>query len=367
MAHLVEHLVSENVEGYSYEELDKYLRSLGGYGSFGSTDYLGTSYRFFLPDEETALSKALSLFGQMLITAQLTRGIEEEKTIITREFHAEYPFRQEHTWKLAGKRALFASHARLRGFSTPLGTPDDFQLSTSEELQAFYDQYYVPSNISVVSIGHLSLQRLVDALQKSPFGRQKRGQRNPLPVSFSPIPPQTHEYVVHMSEWSQLPYTQAQCEFSWALPTQFDDARLWILRNLLQEQLTHELRIVRGSTYEVSVYWRYYQDCSGMTIAVEVPPEAIPTTQEIIWNILDRSLDEEIFHGAKQWIMNGLLRPDFSGEELLHHAMNQLITDQHLESLSEQFHQIERVTFEDIQEVAACLTSKRQFRLIVRP
>jgi predicted Zn-dependent peptidase len=290
MSHLIEHLVSENVEGFSsYKELDNYVKSLGGYGSFGSTDYLGTCFHFFLPDEETALTSALALFGQMLITAHLTRGVEKEKAIITREFHAEYPFRQAHAWKLASKQALFASHPRLRGFSTPLGTPEAFQQCTIEELQAFYDRYYVPSNIGVVSIGNLSLHCLVDALKKSPFGQQKPGQRNPLAAPFDPLPPQNHECAIHLSEWSNLSYSAAQCEFTWALPTRFDNACLLLFRRLLEEQLTHEIRQLRGFTYDIAVGGRYYQDCQDLIITIETPPEAIPTVHEIVEDVLDRS------------------------------------------------------------------------------
>lgn len=367
MAHLVEHLVSENVEGFSYEDLDQYVRSLGGYGSFGTTDYLGTSYHVFLPDEQTALTSVLALLGQMLITAQLTRGIEEEKAIVTREFHTAYPFRQAHTWKGANRRALFASHSRLRGFSRPLGTPEEFQCCTAEELQEFYDRFYVPANMHVVSIGHLSREHLVDALQKSPFGRQKPGQRNPLPAPFVPVPPQTHECVIDLSEWSQLSYTQAHCEFTWALPTRFDHLSLWLFRSLLEEQLTHELRAVRGFTYDVTVYGRYYQDCQDLTISVETPVEAIPNVHEIIGQVLDHALDEETFHGAKQGIINGLLRPDLSGEELLQLVMDQLIAERRLRPFSEQLDQVIKVTFEQMQEIAAYLIPERQFRLIMRP
>jgi predicted Zn-dependent peptidase len=356
------------VEGFSsYKELDNYVKSLGGYGSFGSTDYLGTCFHFFLPDEETALTSALALFGQMLITAHLTRGVEKEKAIITREFHAEYPFRQAHAWKLASKQALFASHPRLRGFSTPLGTPEAFQQCTIEELQAFYDRYYVPSNIGVVSIGNLSLHCLVDALKKSPFGQQKPGQRNPLAAPFDPLPPQNHECVIHLSEWSNLSYSAAQCEFTWALPTRFDNACLLLFRRLLEEQLTHEIRQLRGFTYDIAVGGRYYQDCQDLIITIETPPEAIPTVHEIVEDVLDRSLDEETFHGVKQAIMNSLLRPDLSGEELLHLAMDDLIADQRLQSFSELFHQVVKTTFEKMKETASYLTPERRFSLIKRP
>jgi predicted Zn-dependent peptidase len=367
MAHLVEHLVSENVEGFSYETLDQYIRSLGGYGSFGTTGYLGTSYHLFLPDEETALTVALSLFGQMLITAQLTRGIEEEKMIATREFHAAYPFRQAHTWKVASRQALFAPHTRLSGFSRPLGTPEEFQQCTAEELQTFYDRYYIPSNMSVVSIGHLSREHLAEALQKSLFGRHKPGQRNPLAIPFAPVPPHPHECEIHLSEWSHLSYTQAHCEFTWVLPTGFDDVSLWLFRHLLEEQLTRELRLLRGFTYDVTVHGSYYQDCQDITVTVETPAEAIPTIQEIIGDMIDQSLDEETFHGVKQGIMNGLLRPDLSGEELLDLAMDHLIADQRLCSFSEQFGRVVKVTFEQMQEIAAYLIPERQFRLIMRP
>lgn len=368
MAHLVEHLVSENVEGFTFEALQKCLRLLGGEGSFGHTSYYASSYSFFLPDDKTGLGEGLSLFGQMLVTAQLSRRIEEEKLISIHEFHQEYASLQEQAWELVGRQALFAPHPRLSCFDTVLGTPNELKHSNQQELQAFYDRYYVPSNISVVSIGCFSLSQLVRVLEKSAFGSQKRGQCNPLPSPFFPTPPQRHELVITMSELTTMPFERAGCEFSWALPSSFPCYPVWIVRQMIEDQLTRILREEQGLTYDVDVQSEFYHDCRSLTIALEVPPDSVHAVQEIVWHVLGSiQEEEEQFCEIKRRYKNRWSRPDCSGADLLRVTMNDLALYHRLVSYSEMVQLVETIAFFDILAIVEYLTPERLFLSIKRP
>src|SRR5579884_1932330 len=67
LAHPVEHVIGENVSSLTFSELERVFKILGGYAWFGTTCYYSTEYKFHLPNEEKSISKALDLFGQMLL------------------------------------------------------------------------------------------------------------------------------------------------------------------------------------------------------------------------------------------------------------------------------------------------------------
>jgi predicted Zn-dependent peptidase len=100
LAHLVEHLVGENVEGFTFSQLQKRFRELGGHGWFGTTSYLATTYKFHFPAHRTSIQEALTLFGKMLLQASIIRQIEEEKAVVSREYHQRYEHKQSRTWSL---------------------------------------------------------------------------------------------------------------------------------------------------------------------------------------------------------------------------------------------------------------------------
>jgi hypothetical protein len=73
---------------------------------------------------------------------------------------------------------------------------------------------------------------------------------------------------------------------SWALPAEVTPAHAWLLQRLLTEQLKVTLRYERGLTYDVEVSTENYQDCRLFTLSVEVPPEDLPLTQDLLWQAL---------------------------------------------------------------------------------
>ena len=202
LAHLVEHLVGENVHDLTFPKLKKRFQKLGGHGWFGTTDYLSTRYKFHLPNDIYKIQEAFHLFGQMLFMGSLKDKIEEEKVIILREYHRRYEHNEARAWSLQGRPFLFEGHPRLKTFDSAIGIADEFMATTPEEAQCFYNQYYVPQNMSLLCLGSISTQMLLDLLRKTPFSTLKQGQRTGISATFAPQSPQIHEKIVYLSNFS---------------------------------------------------------------------------------------------------------------------------------------------------------------------
>jgi predicted Zn-dependent peptidase len=288
--------------------------------------------------------------------------------VITHEYALEYPYTQEQIWRLTRKQALFEHHPRLSHYDTALGTPEEFQRCRAEEAQLFYDRYYTPANMSVVSIGQSAPQRVAAALHTSPFGMQKPGQRTPLPGPFALTDPQTHALVVSMSDYSRLPLSQTTCLLEWTLPASIGIYTLWVVKRLLYNELTNILRHERSQTYHVDVRTPYYQDCSLLQIEVEIAPDASVAVQETIWNTISALPSAQVaLQQATSQILNPLLLPDFSGEDLLNTVMDDLEGFQRLIPLEETIRCVQQVTLADIADVATYLTPERAFLFLRQP
>ncbi len=368
LAHVVEHLVGENVNGMTFSQIQKRLGALGGYGCFGKTSYLDTRYYFHVPADQRSIQEALTLFGTMLLLGRLTQKIAEEKSVIVREYHRKYDHQQQRSWNLQGRPFLFEGHPRLQSFHSAIGIDEEFMQSTTQEIQTFYDTYYVPKNMSLICLGQTSVQEVFNLLQQSPFAVQKQGQRNPLPTPFSPHSPQRHEQIIHLSHFSTLALSKAKCTFEWVLPLHFKRQCVRIFGDLLEDQLIEELRYETQLTYHVDVGSEHYQDCRTLHIEFEIPPEALETARGILWQVLTSIFQkEEAFIKIKQETLFCIYRMDYAGFDLLEAAMDDLAGYQRLISFCEEIEAIKQTTFEDMRELSEYLTPERHFCFIVFP
>lgn len=369
LAHLVEHVVGENIDGLTFSQLNKRVEALGGWGSFGTTSYLASKYTFHVPSVQKSIHEAFSLFGHMLLQGKLIRRIEEEKLVILREYDRKYGHQEGRKWSLRGRPYLFEQHPRLHSYASAIGIPDEFLLSTQEEIQQFYDTYYTPRNMSLVCIvnSEISKRTLLALLQETPFAMQKPGQRTSIPPAFTPGLPKKQEQFLHLCEFSQVA-TSAACTFEWVLPLRFTKTCVQILEDMLEEALMEELRYKQSLTYEVSVGSEYYQDCRVLSIHFEIPPTAVETAKEVLWRVL-RSVPhaQEPFLAAKRERINCIYRMDYNGNDLLETVIGDLEDYHRLIPFTEELRMLECTQFSDVVDLADYLTPERQFCYILLP
>jgi predicted Zn-dependent peptidase len=368
LAHLVEHLVGENVGELTFAQLEQRFQALGATAHFGSTSYLSTSFDVHLLASEARIQEALALFGTMLLEGHLTRNVQEEKAVIQREYHTDYPHALARSWALKGRPWLFADHPCLGSFDSPLGVLEEWMPCTQPEIQTFYDRYYTPANMSLVCIGALAQDRLLHLLQHTPFVAPKPGARTALPVAYVPPAPSRHEQVIHLSQFSQLAPAQATCTIEWVIPLHFQRYQVFLLADLLQERLTEELRYQRSWTYDVSVGSHYYQDCRVLTVHYEIAPERVAQAIDLLWQILEEIPHaHQRFQQAKQERVDGFSLMDYSGYGVLKATMNDLACSHRLIPFAEELYHLEQTEFASVVELAAFLTPERHCSFILRP
>ncbi len=185
IAHLFEHLMFNESEGFAYGELDRRLEEAGA-ESNAATFLDWTYYHENLPKE--ALALVIELESDRLQRLVLREPqLESEREVVMNER------RQTVDDDVDGAvTELLYSHAfSTHGYRWPtIGTMEDIQRLSLEDCRRFYGTYYAPNNATLVVVGDVDPAELL-ALVEERYGSIPAAT---IPVEDArPEPPQTSE------------------------------------------------------------------------------------------------------------------------------------------------------------------------------
>ncbi len=172
-AHMFEHMMFRGTDRIGPQDHFKYLQRYGarvnGYTSFDMTVYWET-----LPAAQ--LDRALWLEAERLGHLKINEDyFAAEREVVKEERRMRY------LNKPYGKlyETLFASAYKVHPYRwTPIGNMPHLDAATAEELRAFFEKYYVPNNATVVVVGDVRHEHVVERVREY-FG----------PIPRKPDPP----------------------------------------------------------------------------------------------------------------------------------------------------------------------------------
>lgn len=368
LAHFVEHVVSQNIPNWKFDQSKEFFETCGGRAEFGSTNYLSTIYKFGVPADLETFREALNIFGSMLLKVRIENDVERERRVIFREFNGRYPFLEKLEWDMGISKALFKGH-RLETWNRPLGRPEGFLSATEADLQGFYDKHYVPSNISLVIIGGLTTNEVITKLEKSPFGMYKSGLRSQIPQPFCPLPiPTERTRTVKLSNHINFKIDQTEYKATWAFPSNFHKQALRVFNSVLGKILFDEIREKRSLAYSIGTNLTNFQDVYGYEIGGRISPDATPYIDELVRKCIDMvPLRRDLFDRKLESLKQRCLMIDLSGQNLAAKAAEDLVSDHRIIPMQEVWDDLHKVTFEQMAEATALLSSERQYTFITCP
>lgn len=366
VAHFVEHLISDNVQGHRAADIEAFFKKEGGGVNLGCTSFLGTRYKFFLPAEEELVKRAANIFGSAFFNHGLTYEVERERSVILQEFRRNFSFDYEFEWM-----QQIYSQLRLRfiggGSFSGLGTLETITSLTHKQLEQFYQQWYTPQNVSLVAVGGLTLKQWEELLLTTALSRVKVGKRCPLPDPVEEISsPPVDRLEFHLGEYSTAPVEFLNIVYGVCLPGRFrSSAVIEIGRRMLASLLFEELREKRGWAYASRA------DCTDFGSVVEllaagekVSLEAVGEIESVIANIFSLMPNEkEMFETNKQSRVKGTLLHDVDDRDICDNAADDLEKYHHIETLSEIAECTGALTIADLEEF--CRHCQRDKALMV--
>lgn len=368
LAHYIEHLVSRNAS-LPYKFIRGFFNERGGSVALGETSNFATSYDFWLQANQKDLSKALDMFGFMLMKVRLESCLEDQRKVIQSEFDRCFPVRVKYEVDMRENRALYSGYwlERMQG---PIGTPEGIARVDQAAAQAYYDEHYTPANMSVVCVGRLKLQEIAKLIQESPLGLAKAGTRNPIPHRVSRLrKPRENRYVFRYSEFMSEPLRVWNYRTVALLPGTLGIKVLMCLDRMLSKVLMDEIRERRSWAYHAgSGYFHYRRfiefsiGCNAMSL------DSMKRGERVILKCVRSAFQNQaLFRMMKRRMLADVLMNDSDGKKVLSCASADLIYSGSITSLSETEKQIQNLEFEDISNLAKWLAPERRWTLVTVP
>ena len=229
-AHFLEHMLFNGTEKYPGNELTEALHGIGvefGPDINAYTSYDETVYQLdvVIDEEEQSVATAFDVLSQWAHAATIDpQDVEEERGIVRDEYRLSVE---------TGFGTVYAAFDRMYSQGTPyegrspIGTVENIEATTAEDLRDFYETWYVPSNMAVIAVGDLPLSTL-EGLVGEYFSDIPAGAAPPAPSNCSALNP-APAFDVATSLEQGYSYLSLDIRLpSWAPGTIEGDRQLWM-------------------------------------------------------------------------------------------------------------------------------------------
>jgi zinc protease len=176
-AHLFEHMLFQETENLRKGDFDKYLEEAGG-NLNGTTNQDRTMYYEIVPSNRVNL--ALWLEAERMARLKVTdENFKREREVVKEERR----MRIDNAPYGNGFLMLDTLYTDYKPYRhTVIGTMDDLNAATAEDVINFYKQYYVPNNATIVLAGDITVEQ-ARKFANEYFANIKTGER------VTPLPP----------------------------------------------------------------------------------------------------------------------------------------------------------------------------------
>ncbi|MDB5266745.1 MAG: Peptidase domain protein [Parcubacteria group bacterium] len=370
-AHFVEHLVSRNTP-VPYLEIRKFFESTGGGVRLGATNYHATKYHFFVPTHDAILRQALDIFGAIFAERPIENFVEIQREVILGEYQRRNPVKVLADLQGKFNQVLYGAHW-LGRYLSPMGSPESICRIAQSDLQLFHDEHYAARNMSMVFVGGLSLEKAVDLLEKSPLGRIRSGDRQPLlsPLEAYPAPSESR----HVFEFSKHIVTNAAREVAsygsaCVIPAgSVKDFSVYIMSEMLNRILFDEVRETRGWAYEIRAERSYHQDVIDFSVfSSALVLKAVDSIEEVITkSVALVGSSEDLFEKTLNQSLASYDMSDLNGTAIRGSALKDLEKEQKVVTCKESRDSLRKLTMEDVRSALKWLSPERRFTLLKVP
>lgn len=368
IAHFVEHLVSENSGGNARNLID-FFEEVGGSVNLGATTWQDVTYSFFVPiNGQQTIFKAFDIFGKMLLEAQLVDNLEAERQVIVNEYNDCFPTQLSLDLAFRENKALFSGFW-LENMVRPIGLLDTINKLSQKDLQEYYDLHYNPANISIIAIGGLSHQDVLEEIFNSPFSKVAKGLRTVLAPLEKEVPrPKENHFFLQVSDYSNQKINHALYYSAAAIPGKIDIRKVKIVRDMLYYELRREIREKRSWAYSTEVSVNNYGNLYHFEITSDLSLDVIHYIDDVIDSCInDLAKPVGLFEKMKNSILKKIFMIDVTAKEICDNIIDDLSLNGKIITLKEEYEALLAITEDDLQEVLEYLRPERRWTYISKP
>ncbi len=159
-AHMFEHMMFRGTQNIGPKAHFEYIRKVGGdanaYTSFDNTTYIQE-----VPSNQVEM--VLWLEAERMAFLKINDGyFDTERNVVAEE----YRLGREQPYGTAPDKILSQIFTKHPYRWTPIGDMDELRAASADELQEFWNTYYVPNNAALVVVGDVKHEQIVEQAKK---------------------------------------------------------------------------------------------------------------------------------------------------------------------------------------------------------
>ena len=284
LAHYLEHMLFKGTPARPSGRIEREVEAVGGrINAATSFDY--TYYHTVLPAPRAA--DGVAMLADIAVNASLEESaLEHEKLVVMEEMRLGEDSPRRHLM-----RHLYTAALEGHPYGRPvIGTPELIRPLTRDTLLSFYRRHYVPEAFTLVVVGAVQPDVILDVAERT-FGRLSRSGVRRAPVAASPAPQ------LRRLEMSR-PGRQAYLGLAWLAPkidhadTPAVDLLAAILGHGRTARLTQSLREQLGLVTSITSGYAALEAAGVVTVTAQLEPANLARAEAEILREIARLRDE---------------------------------------------------------------------------
>ncbi|HML16889.1 MAG TPA: pitrilysin family protein [Bryobacteraceae bacterium] len=358
ISHFIEHMVFKGTKNRSAEEIARSVDSIGG-GLDAFTSKEMVSYNVKVLDEH--LPEAFDVVADLVRNPLFQEDdIEKEKGVILEELKMEVD-NPEYLIHEIFSSNFWKGHPLGRPI---LGTKQTIRAFDRDKVEHYYRQFYTPSNILITAAGSLDHAKLVRLAEKqfSDLKPRKTPTVKEIPQPHAPLLFREKSSLEQVHVYLGLPSIPMSHEsrFSWYILNA-------ILGGGMSSRLFQNIREKQGLAYTVYSELTMYRDAGCMLIyagtSLKTAGKVVESIVRELRELADHKVTEEELRRAKDHLKGSYVLGLESTSSRMGTLARQEVYFKKFFSLDEMLDSVERVTAEEVQQLAGDFFDPRSMAL----
>jgi predicted Zn-dependent peptidase len=174
--------------------------------------------------------------------------------------------------------------------------------------------------------------------------------------------------IVKLSDHINFKTDKTEYKATWAISADFPVHALDVFSDVLGQLLFDEIREKRGLAYSIRTGRQDFQDVYEYEVSGGISPDATPYIDELVQEcIMMVPFRRDLFNRKLRSSEQNCLMVDKSGRGLLESSASDLALDHRIILTQEIWDELQQVTFDQMTEAAALLSTERQYTFIASP
>ena len=359
IAHLIEHMLFKGTMRRSALAIMEEIEEKGGVlNAFTSREYTCFYGKVLLEDQELLLD----ILSDMTYCSTLTsENLDREKMVVLEEIamYEDTPDDSVHDLLLA---QIFPGHPLGRNI---LGSTDSIEKMGQDQVRKYHDRYYRSDNIVISVAGNVDVEATIRSIELL-FGDKKRKLKR----SFEPV---SHISGGLIYQSKKIEQTNMCMGIRSAKKEDEEYYPLIILNNILggsaSSRLFQEIREKRGLAYSIYSYNQSFWDTGVLSIYAGTSHKNAMEVMELIYAMLrdlrDHGVEESEYRRTKNQIRAHIIMGNESVSSKMKRIGSNLVEQDRIVEEEEILTNMEKVTLDDVQKMAADMLDPANFALAI--